>query len=187
MSREAFSPCSLSMHYSNIVLLQRRFCCIQDPALWVSVLHENVEYLMDEWKNYLTIFVRNALPKYCAPSSSIWFHSRCSIVSACIEESYEYVIDEYRTYLTLFVSNALLKYFVPSLLILFRLRSSIVSVYHEWGWWTCNQWVDKFSHCVRLQCITQVLCCFVADIVWRKIQASDCLYWMKMCEYVMND
>ncbi len=141
MNDKIISPCSFAMHYSNTVLLHRQFGSIQGAASSVPVLNEN----------------------------------------------YEYLIDEYRSYVTLFVSNALLKYFVPSLLILFRLRSSIVSVYHEWGWWTCNQWVDKFSHCVRLQCITQVLCCFVADIVWRKIQVSDCLYWMKMCEYVMND
>ncbi len=43
---------------------------------------------------------------------------------------------------------------VPSLPILFDPRSNIVSVYIEWWWWTCNGWIEKFSYCVCLQCIS---------------------------------
>jgi len=56
----------------------------------VSVLKEDDEDVMDEKGSCITVLVFNALPKYCAPSAVIWFHSRSNDVSVYGE----YAMDE---------------------------------------------------------------------------------------------
>jgi hypothetical protein len=52
----------------------------------VSVLNEDDEHMIMEWRNGLTVLVSNAWAKYFVSSSPIWFPPSSSVVSICDEE-----------------------------------------------------------------------------------------------------
>jgi hypothetical protein len=50
----------------------------------VSVLNDDGERVMDEYRGSLTVFVCNALAKNCAPLAPIMLPSKFNVVSVCI-------------------------------------------------------------------------------------------------------
>ena len=48
--------------------------------------------------------------------------------------------------------------------------------------WKREEWDDGdnmkkwWSHCIVLQCFTQILCTFVSDLIALKVECSECLY-----------
>jgi hypothetical protein len=107
--------------------------------------------------------------RYYFPQDRAW---RVSIS----KDSGAYAVDKKTICPTVLFCNAWPRCCAPSSPILFSARSSVVSVYIEGQWWICSRWEDNLSYRVVLQCVTQILCPFITDIIFRKIECGECLY-----------
>jgi hypothetical protein len=84
-------------------------------------------YHLNQWKIRLTLLIRNAFAKYCAPSGWIVVQRRVNVVSVCYGMKTDHP-NEWKNDLTLLIFNAFAKYFISSVLILLPSRFSVVSV-----------------------------------------------------------
>lgn len=123
------SPCSLPVHFPNIVLLHIRSCSFEEPIVWEPVWDENKKSMLKQCKGDRTIFSRKAFAKCCAPSSPNRHLARFRVVNVCITRRWEMsTISLFRRSLTLFIFNALVKCFIPSSPILLFPRFNVSSV-----------------------------------------------------------
>ena len=64
-------------------------------------------YCVDEKRVRVTVLVRNASARCCAPIGPIWFSARSSVVSVCVKKQIcLYRVDEKRVRVTVLVRNA---------------------------------------------------------------------------------
>jgi hypothetical protein len=129
--RQVVLLCCCAVLEQDVVPLHYRYCWSEDWEWWVSILIGNGVYAVDQKTSCLTVLLRSAWARCCAPSA----------------------------------------------LILFPKSSRVVSVYIDWQWCICSRSEDKLSYCVVVQCLSQMLCPFSTDIVLRKFESSECLYW----------
>jgi hypothetical protein len=108
--------------------------------------------------------------RYCSPQDWEWW------VSILIDNN-AYTVDQKTSCLTVFFWSTWARCCAPSALILFELRSRVVSVYIDRYWWICSRLGDKLSYRVVLQCLSQMLCPFITNIVPLQIESGECLYW----------
>jgi hypothetical protein len=69
---------------SDVVPLHHRYCSRQDWEWWVSILIDNGVYAVDQKTSCLTVLLCSGWASCCAPSASILFPPRSSLVSVYI-------------------------------------------------------------------------------------------------------
>jgi hypothetical protein len=73
------------MHQLGIVRHTSQFWLIEDSMSIVSIWNDILEYILNRYKTCLTVFICNALARYCTAWSSISLHDRSNVVSVYVE------------------------------------------------------------------------------------------------------
>jgi hypothetical protein len=88
-----------------------------------------------------------------------------------------YAVDQKTSCLTVLFRSAWARCCAPSAPILLSWRSRVVSVYIDRYWSLCSWSDEKLPYRVLLQCLSQMLCSFIIDLVVAKIESGECLHW----------